>query len=98
MIFLSAMTLLWLFNFPNWIPDRDAHKPPCLDLLLASYFSSVLQWPFLHQGIALVLDSFDFPVNTEEDPPFHRTAFDDSRAYLNGFRNHIKDNSSEDNI
>ena len=40
--------------------------------------------------------SIDFPINSKQDTPFHRMAYDYSRANWDGLRNHLRDVPWED--
>ena len=40
--------------------------------------------------------SIDFPTNSQQDAPFHRIAYDYSRADWNGLRDHLRDVPWED--
>ena len=44
----------------------------------------------------LVSVSTDFPINSKQDAPFYRVAYDYSRADWDGLRDHLKDVSWED--
>ena len=39
----------------------------------------------------VVSGSIDFPTNSQRDAPFHRIAYDYSRADWDGFRDHLRD-------
>ena len=54
----------------------------------------VLQWLSLHWEILIdvvVSVSIDFPINSKQDTPFHRVAYDYSRADWDGLRDHLRD-------
>ena len=38
--------------------------------------------------------SIDFPINSKQDTPFHRLAYDYSRADWDGLRDHLRDKLS----
>ena len=40
--------------------------------------------------------SIDFPINSKQDTPFHRVAYDYSRADWDGLRDHLRDVPWED--
>ena len=40
--------------------------------------------------------SIDFPINSQQDTPFHRVAYDYSRANWDGLRDHLRDVQCED--
>ena len=52
--------------------------------------------PLGNSDHVVVSVSIDFPVNSKRDAPFHRIAYDYSRADWNGFRDHLRDVSVED--
>ena len=78
-IFLAQMTLLrWLID-----PDCDSHSPVLLDLFVsyhASICSTMAFAPLGNSDHVVVSVSIDFPANPERDAPFHRIAYDYSRA------------------
>ena len=89
--FLSQTTLL---NFPTWIPDCDSHSPALLDLFLSSDPSicSAMAFPPLGNSDHVVVSvSIDFPSYLQRDAPFHRIAYDYSRADWDGLRDHLRD-------
>ena len=81
---LSISTLLTqMVNFPTWIPDCDFHSPALLDLFISSDASicSTMAFPPLGNSDHVVVSvSIDFPSNSQQDAPFHRIAYDHSRA------------------
>ena len=44
----------------------------------------------------MLLSQFDFPTNLQQDAPFHRIAYDYSRANWDGLCDHLRDVSWED--
>ena len=94
--FLSQTTLIrWLTR----IPDCDFHSPALLDLFLSSDASICSTMAFLPLGNSdhvVVSVSIDFPTNSQQDAPFHRIAYDYSRADWDGLRDHLRDVPWED--
>ena len=88
-----------MVNFPTWIPDCDSHSPALLDLFLSSDASicSTMAFPALgNSDHVFVSVSIDFPLNSQRDAPFHRTAYDYPRADCDGLPNHLRDFPWED--
>ena len=48
------------------------------------------------ENSAFVSAYIDFPIKWKQDVPFHRTAYDYSRADLDGLRDHLRDVLWED--
>ena len=72
-----------MINFPNWIPDCDTHSPALLDLFISSdaSISSAMPFPLLENPDHIVVSvSIVFPSNSQRNAPFHRIAYDYSRA------------------
>ena len=83
-----------MINFPSPIPGCGSHGPALLDLFLtlnASIYSTMAYPPLGHSDHVFVSVSIDFPSNSQWDAPFHRIAYDYSRADWDGLRNHLKD-------
>ena len=96
-VFVLGFSLLNFFtqtvNFLTLIPSCVSHNPALLDLFLPhdpSICSAVI-FPLLGNcdqvGVSV---SIDFPSNSKEDAPFHRTAYDCSRADGDGLRDHLR--------
>ena len=88
-----------MVNFPLRIPDFDSHSPAILDLFLSSDASicSTMAFPPLRNSDHVVVSvSIVFPSNSQWDAPFHRIAYDCSRADWNGLRDHLRDVSWDD--
>ena len=86
--------LTQIVNFPTRIPDCDSHSPSLLDLFLssdASICSAKAFPPLGNSDHVLVSVSIDFPINSKQDTPFHRMAYDYSRADWDGLRDHLRD-------
>ena len=83
-----------MVNFPTRIPDCDSHSPAILDLFLSSDASICSLMAFAPLGNSdhiVVSISIDFPTNSQQDAPFHRIAYDYSRADWDGLRDHLRD-------
>ena len=83
-----------MVNFPPWILDCDSHSPALLDLFLSSDASicSTMAFPPLGNSDHVVVSvSIDFPINSKQDAPFHRIAYNYSRANRDGLRDHLRD-------
>ena len=52
--------------------------------------------PLGNSGHVIVSVSTDFPTNSQQDVPFHRIAYNYSRADCDDLRDHFRDNSWED--
>ena len=52
--------------------------------------------PLGNSDHVVVSVSIDFPVNSKQDAPFHRVAYDYSRAHWDGLRDHLRDVPWED--
>ena len=86
--------LTQIFNFPTRIPDCDSHSPALLDLFISSDASicSTMAFPPLGNSDHVVVSvSIDFPINSKQDTPFHRMAYEYSRADWDGLRDHLRD-------
>ena len=97
--FSISNDLTHMVNFPTRTPDCDSHSPALLDLFLSSDASicSTMAFPPLGNSDHVVVSvSIDFPTNSQQDAPFHRIAYDYSRADWNGLRDHLEDVPSED--
>ena len=88
-----------MVNFPTQIPDCDSHSPVLLDLFLSSDTSicSTTTFPPLgNSGHVVVSVYIDFTTNSQKDAPFHRIAYDYSRADWHGLCDHLRDVPQED--
>ena len=88
-----------MVNFPTRISECDSHNPALLDLFLASDASicSTMAFPPLGNSAHVVVSvSIDFLSNSQQDAPFHQTAYDYSRADWDGLCDHIRDVPWED--
>ena len=88
-----------MVNIPTRIPDCDSHSPALLDLFISSDTSicSTMAFPPLGNSDHVVVTvSVDFPINSKQDTPFHRVAYDYSRTDWDGLRDHLRDVPRED--
>ena len=88
-----------MVDFPTQILDCDSHSPALLDLFIssdASICSTMVFPPFGNSDHVVVSLSIDFPTNSQQDAPFHRIAYDYSRADWDGLREHLRDIPWED--
>ena len=86
--------LTQIIHFATQIPDCDSHSPALLDLFISSDASicSTMAFPPLGNSDHVVVSvSIDFPINSKQDSPFHRVAYDYSRADWDGLRDHLRD-------
>ena len=81
-------------NFSTGIPDCDSLTPVVLDFFFscdANIRSTVAFLPLGNSDHVLAV-SIDFLINSKQDAaPFHRIAYDHSRADLDGLRDHLRD-------
>ena len=96
--FSISNDLTQIVNFTTRIPDCDSHSPALLDLFISSDTSicSTMAFPLLGNSDVVVSVSIDFPINSKQDTPFHRVAYDYSRADWDGLRDHLRDVTWED--
>ena len=83
-----------IVKFPTRITDCDSHSPALLDLFISSDASISSTMAFLPMGNSdhfVVSVSIDFPINSKQDIPFHRVAYDYPRADWDGLRDHLRD-------
>ena len=72
----------------------EVQSPALLDLFISSdtSFCSKMAFPPLGNSHHVVVSvPIDFPSNSKRDVPFHRIAYDYSRAERDGLRDHLKD-------
>ena len=92
--FSISNDLTLMSNFPTRIPDSDSHSPALLDLFLFSDASvcSIMAFPPLGNSDHVVVSvSIDVPSSSQRDAPFHRIAYDYSRADWDGLYDHLRD-------
>ena len=97
--FSISNDLTQIVNFPTQIPDCDSNSPALLDFFLSSDASICSTMAFPHLGNSdhvVVSVSIDFPINSKQNTPFHRVAYDYSRADWNDLRDHLRDVPWED--
>ena len=81
-----------MVNFSTRIPDCDFHSPILLDLTQVLVLIGSTAFPPLGNSDQVVVSvSIDFPINSKQDAPFHRIAYDYSREDWNGLRDHLRD-------
>ena len=80
--FSMTNDLTRMVSFHSRIPDYDSHSPALLDFFFFSDASicSETAFPPLGNSDHVVSVSIEFPSNSQRDAPFHRTAYDYSRA------------------
>ena len=86
--FSISNDLTEIVNIPTRIPNCDFQSPALLDLFISSDASicSTMAFPPLGNSDHVAVSvSIDFPINSKLDTPFHRVAYDYSRADLDGF-------------
>ena len=82
-----------MVNFPTWINDCGSYSLALLDIFLSSDTSicSTMAFPPLGNSDHVVVSvSIDFPSNSQRDAPFHRIAYDYSRADWDGLCDHLR--------
>ena len=97
--FSISNDLTQIVNFPTQIPDCDSHSPALLDLFISSeanICSTMAFPPLVNSDHVVVSVSIDFPINSKQDTPFHRVAYDFSSANWDGIRDHLRDVPWED--
>ena len=97
--FSLSNDLTQMVNFPTWIPDCDSHSPALLDFFLSSDASicSTMAFSPLGNSDHVVISVFiDSPSNSQWDAPFHRIAYDYSRADWDSLCDHLRDAPWED--
>ena len=90
--FSVSNDLTQMVNFPTWIPY--SHSPALLDLFLssdASICSTMAFHPSGNSDHVVASISINFPSNSQRDAPFHRIAYDCSRADWDGLRDQLRD-------
>ena len=94
------MTLLrWLTFLLGSLTVSNSYSHALLDLFLTSdaSISFKMAFPPLENSDHIVVSvSIDFPSNSQWDAPFHRIAYDYSRADWDGLRDHLRDVPWED--
>ena len=92
--FSISNDLTQIVNFPTRIPDCDSYSPALLDFFLSSDASicSTMAFPPLGNSDHVVVSVLiDFPTNSQRHAPFHRIAYDYSRADWDGVHDHLRD-------
>ena len=96
-MFLSQTLLRWLTFLLG--SQTLILSPALLDIFISSDASicSTMAFPPLENSDHVVVSvSIDFPTNSQQDAPFHRIAYDYSRADWDGLRDHLRDAPWED--
>ena len=86
-------------NFPTRILDYDSCSPALFYLFIssdASTFSTICFFSTKSSNHVVVSVSIDFPTNSKPNAPFHRIAYDYSRADRNGLHDRLRDIPWED--
>ena len=97
--FSISNDLTQMVNVPTRIQDCDSHTPALLNFFLSSDASICSTIAFLLLGNSdhvVVSVSIDFPSNSQRNAPFHRIAYNYSRADCDGLRDHLTDVPGED--
>ena len=87
-----------MVNFSTRIPGFDSHSPALLDFFLLTLVF-ILQWLSLHWKLlkhVVSVSIIDSPLNSKQDTPFHRIAYDYSCADWDGLCDHFRDVPWED--
>ena len=95
----SQNDLTHIVKFPTRIPDSDSHSSALLDLFISSDASICFTMAFPPLGSSdhvVASVSIEFPINPKQDTPFHRVAYDYSRADWDGLRDNLRDVPWED--
>ena len=88
-----------MVNFPTQIPDCDSYSLALLDFFLSSdaiICSTMAFSPLGNSDQVFVSVSIDFPSYSQQDPPFHRIAYDYSSVDWDGVCDHLSNLPSED--
>ena len=97
--FSISNVLTRMVNVLTRIPDCDSHSLAVLDLFLFSGISicSTMTFPsFRNSDQVVVSVSIYFLINSKQDAPFHRRAYDYSRADWDGLCDHFRNVPWED--
>ena len=86
-IFSISNDLTQIVNFPIRIPDCDSHASIC---------STMAFLPLGNSDHVVVSVSIDFPINSKQDAPFNRVAYDYSRVDWDSLHDHLRDVAWED--
>ena len=92
--FFISNDLTQMVNFPKRIQDCDSRSPAFLNLFLScdtSICSTMAFPPMGNSDHVVVSVSIDFPSNSQRNAPFHRIAYDYSRADWDGLGDHLRD-------
>ena len=97
--FSISNELTQMVNFPTRILDCVSHSPALLDFFLsfdASICSTMAFLPLGNSNNVVVSACMDVSSNLQRDVPFHRMAYDYSRADWGGLHDHLRDFTRKD--
>ena len=97
--FSISNDLTQMVNFSTRIPDCHFHIPALLDLFIsfdASICSTMAFLPLGNSDNVVVSACMDVSSNLQRDVPFHRMAYDYSRADWGGLHDHLRDFTRKD--
>ena len=96
---MNEYDLTQMVNFSTRIPDCDSYGSALLDLFISSDASicyTVAFSPLKNSDHIVPSVSIEFPSKSQQDPPFHRIAYDYSHADWDGLHDHLRDIPWED--
>ena len=97
--FSISNDLTQMVNLPSRIPDCDSHSPALFNLFISSDASicSTMAFPPLGNSDHVVVSvSIDFPLNSQQNAPFHCIAYDYSHTDWDGLHGRLRDVPWED--
>ena len=93
-LIIISNDLTQMVNFPTWTCNCNSHSPALLDLFLSSdtsICSTMVSPPLGNSDHVVVLVSIAFPINSNQDDPFHYIAYNYSHADWGGLCHHLRD-------